>query len=270
MRRHVRLEFLFKISILQQFPFSIVEFPPDRCKKKMGKKFLQIYRFIRFSVTINEEMITPPALCSSGEGGFLVGFWHMILYMAGIWCTAGIVFWFCDIVPQKLSRAAQWTLIVVFGLLTVYAMEMAPGFKTESIRIQAVIPLTAAIAFGPVTGIGAGIFSGLEQLVFHQALAYPAELYMPVLAALIGTLFWFWGKCCPKNRFMNQGVLRPEWGFCAAFFTEALYIFLAFQLYPGSPEQALDTAWITGIPTVFCGGIGAFLNLYIFHDRRLE
>lgn len=199
-----------------------------------------------------------------------MGFWNLTMHMLGIWCVAGIVFWFCDIVPPKFSRTTRWTLIVLFGLLTIYTMELAPQFKTETIRIHAIIPLTAAMAFGPVTGIGAGIISAAEQLLFHGFLSYPAEVYMPLCAALIGSLFWVFGKAWPHNRYLNHGVLRPGWGFCAAFFTEALYIFLAYTFYPGEAAQAANIAWITAIPTAFSGAVGTFLCLYIYHDRRLE
>lgn len=199
-----------------------------------------------------------------------MGFWNLILHMLGIWCVAGIAFWFCDIIPQKLSRKAQWTLIFLFGLLTIYTMEMAPLFKTETIRIHAVIPLVAAMAFGPLTGIGAGLLSAIEQLLFHGFLSYPAEVYMPLIAALIGSLFWVFGKAWPNCRYIDHGVLLPGWGFCVAFFTEALYLFLAYQFYPADTSEIVNTLWITAIPTVFCGAIGAFLCLYIYHDRRLE
>ncbi len=217
-------------------------------------------------------MLQSICLCfkCTGKGGYFVGFWHLAMHMLGIWCVAGVVFWFCDVVPRKISHRTRWALIILFGLLTIYTMELAPSFKTETIRIHAIIPLLAAMVFGPLVGIGAGIFSALEQLLFHGFLSYPAEVYMPLIAALIGSLFWVFGKAWPDCRFLSGGVLRPEWGFCVAFFTEALYIFLAYQFYPGEAVQAADLAWITAIPTAFCGAIGAFLCLYIFHDRRLE
>ncbi len=199
-----------------------------------------------------------------------MGLWQLILHMLSIWCVAGMVFWVCDIVPKKISRCTRWVLIVVFGLLSIYILEMAPVFKTEPIRIHAVIALTASITFNPLVGIGAGILCGMAFMLFHGFLAYPAEVYMPLIAALIGMVIWICGKAWPNCRFIRFGVLRPEWGLALGFLTEALYIFLAYKYYPGGAETAAEITWITAIPTALSGAVATFLCLYVYHDRRLE
>ena len=195
-------------------------------------------------------------------------FWKLFMNIIALWGTAGMLFWLCDIISPRPSKTAQLRLALLFGLLAVYLLEMAPLFRDVPIRIHTVIPLVASITFGPLAGLGCGIFCGLESLLFHGFLSYPAEVYMPLIAALIGSLLRLAGHFRPRNRFFSEGVLKPGWGFAAAFFTQVLYCFLLYQFYPGESAEALEQLWICAIPTVLFGAVCSFICLYVYRDRH--
>jgi len=203
------------------------------------------------------------------QGGFPVELWQLFIHLLGIWCIAGITFWFCEVVPRNFPEKTPLIRIILLGLLTIYLMEMAPAFKTETIPLFPVVPLLAAMIFGPATGIGTGFLGILLQLL-QGNWAYPADVYMPLLAAFIGLLFWVAGRKWYYSHYTWQGILKPRWAGYAAFFTQALYVFLSYQLFPGDPAVITETIWLTAIPSTLSAGVCAWLVLLLYHDRCLE
>lgn len=102
---------------------------------------------------------------------------------------------------KKLSFSDQLTLIVVFGLFSIFGTLAGEPFKGVYINVRDMGPAVAGLLGGPLVGLGAGLIGGIHRFTLGGLTCNACSL-ATIIVGLVGGLIHYY----------RHGQLISIWG----------------------------------------------------------
>ena len=158
---------------------------------------------------------------------------------------------------KKLSFSDQLTLIVVFGLFSIFGTLAGEPFKGVYINVRDMGPAVAGLLGGPLVGLGAGLIGGIHRFTLGGLTCNACSL-ATIIVGLVGGLIHFY----------RHGQLISIWGVLLfAVLGESFHMGLSLLL--SRPfDQALAAVRVAALPMIFNNSLGGALSILIMSDMN--
>lgn len=187
------------------------------------------------------------------------------LSILGTLGIAGVTTLFCAKLQKQRnfktrSFLPQLVFGIIYGLFSVYATHTAVQYETAFINIRNAGPLVAGIAFGPLSGILAGLIGGFERLLLHTGVTTVPCFVTALLSGAAGAAI---GHVIRKR----SKPLDPLWGLAIGGSMEILHMLLVLFFSSGTLAKNAAIVQVIAPPMILFGALTVWLCLYICNDR---